>query len=103
MTVEVPDNKWRPDPDDLRSAPPVPPIQDTYARPPSPAQSAPRFYPYESPEVLEEITENLRNRVENWHGLDFNRYGSAHLLTILYAPAIYTGGKEAQFRNLALI
>jgi hypothetical protein len=75
ITVEVPDNKWRPDPDDLRSAPPLPTPrpEDTYARPPSPAQSAPRFYPYEPPEVLEEITENLRNRVENWHGLDFNR------------------------------
>ena len=76
VTVEVPDNKWRPDPDDLRPAPPVPGPrpEDTYARPPSPAQSAPRFYPYESQEVLEEITENLRLRVENWHGLDFNRY-----------------------------
>lgn len=76
VTVEVPDNKWRPDPDDLRNAPPVPGPrpEDTYARPPSPAQSAPRFYPYESPEVLDEITENLRMRVENWHGLDFNRY-----------------------------
>jgi hypothetical protein len=76
VTIEVPDNKWRPDPDDLRSAPPVPSLrpEDTYARPPSPAQSAPRFYPYEPPEVLEEITENLRLRVENWHGLDFNRY-----------------------------
>ena len=75
ITIEVPDNKWRPDPDDLRSAPPVPAVrpEDTYARPPSPAQSAPRFYPYEPPEVLEEITENLRMRVENWHGLDFNR------------------------------
>ncbi len=75
VTIEVTDNKWRPDPDDLRSAPPMPPIrpEDTYARPPSPAQSAPRFYPYESPEVLEEITDTLRNRVENWHGLDFNR------------------------------
>jgi hypothetical protein len=76
VTIEVPDNKWRPDPDDLRAAPavPAPRPEDTYARPPSPAQSAPRFYPYESPEVLEEITENLRLRVENWHGLDFNRY-----------------------------
>ena len=75
VTIEVPDNKWRPDPDDLRSAPPLPTTrpEDTYARPPSPAQSAPRFYPYESAEVLEEITENLRQRVENWHGLDFNR------------------------------
>lgn len=81
ITIEVPDNKWRPDPDDLRSAPPVPPVrpEDTYARPPSPAQSAPRFYPYEPPEVLEEITESLRVRVENWHGLDFNRFGKLRL------------------------
>ncbi|RDW59567.1 hypothetical protein BP6252_12654 [Coleophoma cylindrospora] len=81
VTVEVPDNKWRPNPDDLRSTPPMPTIlaQETYARPPSPAQSAPRFYPYESPEVLEEITENLRMRVDNWHGLDFNRFGKLRL------------------------
>jgi hypothetical protein len=79
VTIEVPDNKWRPDPDDLRSATPAVPgprPEDTYARPPSPAQSAPKFYPYEAPEVLEEITENLRVRVENWHGLDFNRYST---------------------------
>ena len=76
VTIEVSDNKWRPDPDDLRSAPPIPPIrpEDIYARPPSPAQSAPRFYPYESSGVLQEVTENLQRRVENWHGLDFNRY-----------------------------
>lgn len=76
VTIEVPDNKWRPDPDDLRTAPPVPTLrpEDTYARPPSPAQSAPRFYPYESQEVLEEMTRSLRSRVENWHGLDFSRY-----------------------------
>lgn len=76
ITIEVPDNKWRPDAEDLRSAPPVPTLrpEETYARPPSPAQSAPRFYPYESPEVLEEITESLRLRVDNWHGLDFHRY-----------------------------
>jgi hypothetical protein len=75
VTIEVPDNKWEPNPDDLRSTPPVPSQpEDSYARPPSPAQSAPRFYPYESPEVLEEITEILRQRVENWHGLDFTRY-----------------------------
>ncbi|TVY43736.1 hypothetical protein LOCC1_G005187 [Lachnellula occidentalis] len=81
VTVEIPDNKWRPDPDDLRSAPPLPGPrpEDTYARPPSPAQSAPRFYPYESQEVLEDITENLRSRVENWHGLDFNRFGKLRL------------------------
>jgi hypothetical protein len=86
VTIEVTDNKWRPDPDDLRSTPPVPVVkpEDTYARPPSPAQSAPRFYPYESPEVLEEMTESLRTRVENWHGLDFTRYASVRTLNEVY-------------------
>jgi hypothetical protein len=76
VTVEVPDNKWRPDPEDLGAASPNTQRMDDVAsqRPPSPARSnKPRFYPYESPEVLEEMTENLRNRVDNWHGLDFNR------------------------------
>lgn len=82
VSVEVPDNKWRPDPDDLQSAPPIPQqrIEDQFpARPPSPARSAPRFYPYELPEVLEEMTENLRSRVDNWHGLDFSRFGKLRL------------------------
>ena len=75
VTVEVPDNKWRPDPEDLQTAPPLAPprVEESFARAPSPARSAPRFYPYESPEVLAEMTENLRNRVDNWHGLDFSR------------------------------
>lgn len=75
ITVEVADNNWKPDPEDLKPAPPLPGLraEDTYARPPSPAQSAPQFNPYESSEVLDEITENLRVRVENWHGLDFSR------------------------------
>ncbi|KAM0276773.1 hypothetical protein ACHAQH_006422 [Verticillium albo-atrum] len=79
----VPDTKWKPDPEDLVAAPPGPPvnakIEDAFARPPSPARSAPRFYPYESPEVLEEMTESLRNRVDNWHGLDFSRFGKLRL------------------------
>ena len=78
VTVEVPDNKWRPDPEDLQGAPPPlapPPTRpDQSFRAPSPARSAPRFYPYESPEVLAEMTESLRSRVDNWHGLDFSRY-----------------------------
>ncbi|KXX83218.1 Protein STE5 [Madurella mycetomatis] len=82
VTVEVPDSKWQPDPEDLQTAPP--PLapqrtEETFARAPSPARSAPRFYPYESPEVLAEMTENLRNRVDNWHGLDFSRFGKLRL------------------------
>lgn len=83
ITVEVPDNKWRPDPEDLALTPSVAPlaarIDESYARPPSPARSAPRFYPYEAREVLDEMTENLRNRVDNWHGLDFSRFGKLRL------------------------
>ncbi|KAK5654086.1 hypothetical protein OQA88_7517 [Cercophora sp. LCS_1] len=83
VTVEVPDNKWRPDPEDLQSAPPIASSRtdDGFsARPGSPARSsAPRFYPYESSEVLAEMTENLRNRVDNWHGLDFSRFGKLRL------------------------
>lgn len=84
VTVEVPDNNWRPDPEDLGAAAPLPPpppttnrAEEAYGRPPSPARSAPRFYPYESTEVLEEMTDSLRNRVDNWHGLDFSRLVAA--------------------------
>ncbi|RYO83234.1 hypothetical protein DL763_007967 [Monosporascus cannonballus] len=83
ITVEVPDNKWRPDPEDLGAAMPLQPmrIEEAFAQiPPSPARSSkPRFYPYEAPEVLEQMTEHLRNRVDNWHGLDFNRFGKLRL------------------------
>ncbi|PCD38032.1 hypothetical protein AU210_006521 [Fusarium oxysporum f. sp. radicis-cucumerinum] len=85
VTVEVPDNNWRPDPEDLGAAAPLPPppttnrAEEAYGRPPSPARSAPRFYPYESTEVLEEMTDSLRNRVDNWHGLDFSRFGKLRL------------------------
>lgn len=88
VTIEVPDNKWRPDPEDLGAAAPQSPpsnnghngrIDEVAARSPSPARSAPRFYPYEAVEVLEDITESLRNRVDNWHGLDFGRFGKLRL------------------------
>ncbi|KAK3368080.1 hypothetical protein B0H63DRAFT_68591 [Podospora didyma] len=82
ITVEVTDNKWRPDPEDLQAAPPPPAptrTEEVFARAPSPARSAPRFYPYESNEALAEMTENLRSRVDNWHGLDFSRFGKLRL------------------------
>ncbi len=78
VTVEVADNKWRPDPEDLGIPNPMPQmrIEEAFSppRPPSPARNTrPRFYPYEAPGVLEEMTETLRNKVYNWHGLEFNR------------------------------
>ncbi|EFW99583.1 von willebrand and ring finger domain containing protein [Grosmannia clavigera kw1407] len=89
VTIEVPDCKWRADPDDLQTG--ATPTQQQPAPGPrprngedgrgiaSPVPSAPHFYPYESPEVLEEMTENLRGRVDNWHGLDFSRFGKLRL------------------------
>ncbi|KAI9879937.1 MAG: hypothetical protein M1830_006419 [Pleopsidium flavum] len=81
ITIEVPDGKWSPDPDDLRSAPAIPPVarDDGYGRPRSPMPSRQPMWSFESSEVLEEITEDLRIRVDNWHGLDFQRFGKLRL------------------------
>ncbi|CAD6505392.1 BgTH12-00883 [Blumeria graminis f. sp. triticale] len=80
ITVEVSESTWRPCLEDTRIvASPIPTPEEKFARPPSPAHSAPRPHPYESPEALYEITESLRQRVENWHGLDFSRFGKLRL------------------------
>lgn len=79
ITVTVPDNNWRPDPEDLRRISSSAITEETYTRPPSPARSVPPIEPNDSPEKLNEITENLRQRVENWHGLDFSRFGRLKL------------------------
>jgi hypothetical protein len=83
VTVEVVEGKWRPDPEDVRGAPPVPSIASAtehFARTKSPARSNRQFdTPYESEEALGEITEDLHSRVDNWHGLDFSRFGKLRL------------------------
>lgn len=79
VTIEVPDVNWKPNLEDLRRIPSPTPPEESYTRPPSPAHSAPRQFSYHSPEELLEITEILRNRVENWHGLDFSRFGKLRL------------------------
>lgn len=83
VTVEVPDCKWRPDPEDLAGRPDVrgiaSKVEEAFARAPSPARNLHRFYPYESQNVLDEMTESLRSRVDNWHGLDFGRFGKLRL------------------------
>lgn len=74
VTVEVPDGKWHPDPEDLRHGPPIPSAtheQDFAVK--SPISRQPNDMSYESSDVLEEITEDLRLRVDNWHGLEFSR------------------------------
>ena len=78
VTVEVLEGKWRPDPEDMRSVPPVPSVHpsENYGRSKSPAPSRALEQMYESPEALDEITEDLHSRVDNWHGLDFSRYNT---------------------------
>lgn len=83
VTVEVVEGKWRPDPEDMRGAPPLPSIAsataESFGRPKSPARNRPFDGPYQSAEELDEITEDLHARVDNWHGLDFSRFGKLRL------------------------
>lgn len=80
VTIEVPEGKWRPDPADLRGAPILPASQqgsNTFSnRPASPNMNHQPEWQSEPSEVLEEVTEDLRVRVDNWHGLDFQRHTS---------------------------
>lgn len=80
VTIEVPEGKWRPDPADLRGAPVLPPApqdSNTFSErsnlAKSPATPSQNEWQFESNETLDEITEDLRVRVDNWHGLDFQR------------------------------
>jgi hypothetical protein len=76
ITVEVLDNHWRPDMDDLRFTPlnaQLPP-EDVYSPIRSPTVNSSRSVPAEPRENLDEIAEDLRLRVDNWHGLEFQRY-----------------------------
>ncbi|KAF2806223.1 uncharacterized protein BDZ99DRAFT_490164 [Mytilinidion resinicola] len=81
ITIEVVEGKWRPDPEDMRTVPPLPSIHpsENYGRSKSPAPSRALDSLYESPEVLDEVTEDLHSRVDNWHGLDFSRFGKLRL------------------------
>ena len=80
ITIEVPEGKWSPDPEDLRSAPPQ--LQAMHQEKEVVSQQSaevvrPHEWQSETPEELEEITEDLRIRVDNWHGLDFKRHDLA--------------------------
>ena len=77
ITIEIPEGRWTPDPEDLHSAPPVQSLhhhqeKEVVHNPHSPDEESAGWL-NETPEELEEITEDLRVRVENWHGLDFSR------------------------------
>lgn len=78
VTVEVVDGKWRPDPEDLRSqttAPPAPREESYVPSQKAPSTRGPIDSVHEESEALQEATEDLHRRVDNWHGLDFTRFG----------------------------
>lgn len=83
ITVEVVDGKWQPNPDDLRSPPPVPAtIPEEHEEPkPEPKlrhrrEPAPQIDSvHDDSQALERVKEELYSRCENWHGLDFERFG----------------------------
>ncbi|KAL3477924.1 hypothetical protein BJX99DRAFT_225085 [Aspergillus californicus] len=80
VTVEMPASNWRPDAEDLRSSSTSnsQPKDEPYpSRFPSIPDHKPT--PFESQESLDEIAEDLRNKVDNWHGLEFQRFGKLRL------------------------
>lgn len=74
ITVEMPEGNWRPDSDDLKRTSAglsVPQEEPVSMRLSNAAES--RSMQLEPQENLDEIAEELRMRVDNWHGLEFQR------------------------------
>lgn len=79
VTVEVPEGRWRPDMDDLRFTAPNTGAalhsEEIYSPARSPvAPVRPPPQPLEPTEDLDRVAEDLRARVDSWHGLEFQRY-----------------------------
>lgn len=89
VTVEVIEGKWQPNPEDLRSPPPIPQTipEEIYepAKPepksrPAPARSRENeIARQQESQALDQVKEELYSRCENWHGLDFQRFGNLML------------------------
>ncbi|EEP78422.1 conserved hypothetical protein [Uncinocarpus reesii 1704] len=83
VTIEVPGGKWHPDLETLRLAPLTPALPREELQ--SPLKSAhlshqiPSREQFELHQAFDEITEELRTRVDNWHGLEFDRFGKLKL------------------------
>ena len=81
VTVEVPAGKWRPSVEDLRPLSPGGQNANDYRqfRSPAGSQHARNNSTYETQQQLDQVTEELHNRVDNWHGLDCSRFGKLRL------------------------
>ncbi|KAJ5899790.1 hypothetical protein N7495_004534 [Penicillium taxi] len=78
ITVEVPEGNWLPDADDLQNPPGQSQPDEPYSARFGGSQDA-RSPQYEPTENMDEIAEELKNRVDNWHGLEFSRFGKLRL------------------------
>ncbi|TKA73568.1 hypothetical protein B0A49_04096, partial [Cryomyces minteri] len=81
ITVEVVEGKWRPLSKDFHGPPSFPSAHEheIQAREELSAFNPEPHHTHESQENLDEVTEDLHNRVDNWHGLDFSRFGKLRL------------------------
>lgn len=84
ITVEVPEGSWQPGSEDLPQIPETSshvqiPREDPYMDKRHLSLLDARSIPYEPQENLDEIAEDLRTRVDNWHGLEFDRFGKLRL------------------------
>ncbi|TKA74713.1 hypothetical protein B0A49_02412 [Cryomyces minteri] len=81
ITVEVVEGKWRPLSKDFHGPPSFPSAHEheIQAGEELSAFNPEPHHTHESQENLDEVTEDLHNRVDNWHGLDFSRFGKLRL------------------------
>jgi len=77
VTVEVTEGKWQPSIEDIR--PIAPPTSTDFGAVRAPRALKRANSTYESRQHLEQVTEELHDRVDNWHGLDFSRFGKLRL------------------------
>ncbi|KAJ5126119.1 hypothetical protein N7526_008296 [Penicillium atrosanguineum] len=75
---DLPEGNWRPDADDLRAPNGQQLLDEPYSARFGGSQDS-RSLQFEPSENMDEIAEELRNRVDNWHGLEFSRFGKLRL------------------------
>ncbi|KZF21636.1 hypothetical protein L228DRAFT_253508 [Xylona heveae TC161] len=91
VTVEVPEGKWRPESEEPRASVAASSLHPSEGYEPSRSSALSRQSDplsrqsdlisrksdlmYGPPEALDDVAEDLRIRVDNWHGLDFQRFG----------------------------
>lgn len=106
ITVEVPEGSWQPGSEDLPQIPETSshvqiPREDPYMDKRHLSLLDARSIPYEPQENLDEIAEDLRTRVDNWHGLEFDRYVYRHCLVSFVLPTAFPANTCLDLENFA--